>query len=120
MIHKLITSWTKAITDPNNTTQYNHEQITRWPTFRPLLILKATTPIMIFTLLFLIPKTTGQTVNKPNTNLLKSIPNFHNRMDDAMMQHKPYSGIKNHFIYNWQGHAIIGHVLLVQRVATFT
>jgi hypothetical protein len=106
MIHKLITSWTKAITDPNNTTQYNHEQITRWPTFRPLLILKATTPIMIFTLLFLIPKTTGQTVNKPNTNLLKSIPNFHNRMDDAMMQHKPYSGIKNHFIYNWQGHAI--------------
>ena len=103
ILYKITTSWDKA----NSETLYQRERTVSWPTFRPLRILKATTPIMILLMLLSIPMIKATETTPQPTSNTKTIPNFNNHMDDNSIQNKPFSGIKNHFIYDWQGNTII-------------
>ena len=103
ILYKIVSKWDKASAE----TLYRREQTIRWPTFRPIRILKAVTPIMILMLVMYIPIIKAdETIIRP-TSETKTIPNSNNYMDDDNIQNKPFSGVKNHFIYDWQGNTVI-------------
>ena len=103
-LFKITTAWNRASAE----TLYQREQMVQWPTFRPIRLLKAATPILIFLLLLQnIPFSHATEINDKPVQHLKTISNTQNRMDDKNIQFKPHSGIKNHFLYDWQGDAIV-------------
>ena len=102
-LFKIISAWNRASAE----TLYQREQMVQWPTFRPIRLLKAATPILI---LLLTLQNIPQAFAAETNNFIqrsKPLTSTHNQMDDKNIQIKPHSGIKNHFIYDWQGDAII-------------
>ena len=102
ILYKIIISWNRA----SSNTPHQRNQPIQWPTFRPLLVLNAVTPIMILMLTLNIPMLNADIIPKP-TPQTTTLLNLRNQMDDKNIQNKPHSGIKNHFIYDWQGDTVI-------------
>ena len=104
---KITNAWHKA----NAKEPTTQDKPVKWPTFRPLRTIRTLTPISSFLILFLLATylplaKTDITPQTPATQI-KITPTIYNQMEDNHIQNKPRSGVKNHFIYDWQGKAII-------------
>ena len=112
-LHNITKDTQKHINKPNTTQQQGKiflktppqiKRPTQWPALRPILINTVSTLPLI--LLILYTRSVRATPTADNTPMKTSITDLYSQMDDKDTQNKPHSGIKQNFVFNWQGNAV--------------